>query len=88
MRKILLWFISFYQKHISKLKKPCCRYYPTCSSYAKTAIQRFGTVRGLFLAVKRILKCNPLFKGGIDPVPEEFSFLKSKNKGNLITKRR
>lgn len=78
MKKILLWLISFYQKNISKLKKPCCRYYPTCSEYSKRAIEKFGATKGLYLTVKRILRCNPLFKGGIDPVPEEFSFFKSR----------
>jgi len=78
MKKILLWLISFYQKHISKLKKPCCRYYPTCSEYSKRAIEKFGAVKGLYLAVKRILRCNPLFKGGTDPVPDEFCFFKSR----------
>ena len=73
MKKILLRLISFYQKHLSKLKGPCCRYYPTCSSYAKAAIERFGAAKGSYLMIKRILRCNPLFKGGIDPVPETFS---------------
>jgi putative membrane protein insertion efficiency factor len=77
MKKILLWLISFYQKYISKLKKPCCRYYPSCSEYSKRAIEKFGAVKGFYLSVKRILRCNPFFKGGIDHVPEEFSFFKS-----------
>ncbi|MBC8560371.1 membrane protein insertion efficiency factor YidD [Fumia xinanensis] len=73
MKKNLLKLIYFYQKYLSKWKGPCCRYYPTCSSYAIQAVERFGAVKGSYLMVKRILRCNPLFKGGIDPVPETFS---------------
>ena len=46
-----------------------CRYYPTCSNYAKEAIETYGSFKGLFLTIKRILKCNPFSKGGYDPVP-------------------
>ena len=61
--------IRFYQRFISPLKPPSCRYYPTCSQYALEAYKRFGFLRGSYLAAKRILTCNPLFRGGIDPVP-------------------
>lgn len=73
MRFILIAVIRFYQKFISPLKPPSCRFYPTCSSYALVAINRFGAFRGGLLAVKRILRCHPYSPGGIDPVPERFT---------------
>ncbi|MBO5124784.1 MAG: membrane protein insertion efficiency factor YidD [Spirochaetaceae bacterium] len=73
MKKLLVRFlcvlIRFYQICISPLFPPSCRFYPTCSSYALEAIQRHGPFRGTYLAVKRILRCNPFCKGGYDPVP-------------------
>ena len=62
--------VRFYQKHLSPLKSPCCRYVPTCSEYAAEAIDRFGAVQGISLAAKRIARCNPLCEGGYDPVPD------------------
>ena len=70
MKRILLTLIRFYQRHISTHTPGCCRFQPTCSQYAKEAIERFGAGRGSWLAAKRILRCNPLCKGGYDPVPE------------------
>ena len=69
MKKILLAAIRFYRKRISPLFPPMCRYYPTCSTYAIEAIEVHGAFKGTFLAVKRLLKCNPLFPGGVDLVP-------------------
>ena len=69
MKKLLIKLISFYQAHISPHKKACCRYYPTCSQYAKEAIEIHGAAKGSLLAIWRLLRCNPLFKGGIDFVP-------------------
>ncbi len=67
----LLAGITGYQKFISPLKgAPSCRFYPTCSAYALLAVQRHGAVKGTFLAVKRILKCQPFHPGGIDHVPD------------------
>ena len=71
MKKILIAAIRFYQKFISPLKKPCCKYIPTCSEYAIISIKRFGVLRGGFMALWRILRCNRFFKGGYDPVPEK-----------------
>ena len=71
MKKILIFLINFYKKHISswlEQKNIRCKYYPTCSKYAKQAIEKYGTIKGGFLAVKRILKCNPFSKGGYDPL--------------------
>ena len=66
--KAVIRLILFYRKYISPLKKPCCRFYPTCSQYAISAVKKYGAFKGGFLAVKRILRCNPLFKGGYDPL--------------------
>ena len=71
MKIFILRFIKFYQKNISPLKKPCCRYIPTCSEYAIISIERFGVFRGSLMALCRILRCNPFVKGGYDPVPEK-----------------
>lgn len=71
MKIFILILIKFYQKNISPLKKPCCRYIPTCSEYAIISIERFGVFRGSIMALCRILRCNPFVKGGYDPVPEK-----------------
>lgn len=61
--------IRFYRRYLSPLKRqPTCRYLPTCSSYALEAIEKRGVVVGTLKAVWRLLRCNPLFKGGYDPV--------------------
>lgn len=69
MKKVFLFLIRFYQQAISPLHPGCCRFYPTCSAYALEAIQLHGALKGSWLALKRLLRCNPLFKGGYDPVP-------------------
>lgn len=71
MKKIFLWLIRFYKKHISVHTLPSCKYYPTCSQYGLEAIERFGAFKGGLLTVWRILRCNPFSKGGYDPVPEK-----------------
>lgn len=63
--------IRWYQKNISSKTAPCCRFEPTCSSYTIQAIERFGFIRGSLMGMWRILRCNPLCKGGYDPVPEK-----------------
>ena len=68
MKRLLLKMIGFYRRRISPLKKPCCRFYPTCSQYAVLAIEKYGAAKGSYIAVKRILRCNPFFKGGYDPL--------------------
>ena len=70
MKRLLICFIKFYRRCLSPLKRPCCKYYPTCSTYALEALERFGAVKGTFLAVYRVLRCNPVSRGGYDPVPE------------------
>lgn len=71
MKNIFIWLINFYQKNISPYlssKGYNCKYYPTCSEYTKEAIEKYGAVKGIFLGIIRILKCNPFSKGGYDPV--------------------
>jgi putative membrane protein insertion efficiency factor len=81
MKKLLLLLLNFYSKHISPHFPRRCKYYPTCSAYAAAAITRFGALRGVCLAVWRLLRCNPYSMGGIDPVPEKFHLYFVKNMG-------
>ncbi len=67
-KRFLILIIRFYQKFISPLKKPSCRFYPTCSQYAVESVSKYGSLKGGFLALKRILKCHPFHPGGYDPV--------------------
>jgi len=66
---LLLLPIKFYQRAISPLFPPSCRFTPTCSQYAVEAITKYGAIKGAWLATKRILKCHPWGKYGYDPVP-------------------
>ncbi len=66
---VLILLIRAYQRWLSPLFLPTCRYTPTCSSYAIEAIARFGAFKGSYLAVRRILRCHPFAVGGYDPVP-------------------
>ena len=68
MKKMLLAIINFYRKNISPNKAPCCRFYPTCSTYAIQAIEKYGAIKGGAMALYRIIRCNPCSKGGYDPV--------------------
>lgn len=70
MSKILIILIRAYQLHISPFLAPACRFYPTCSQYAIDALASHGTVRGLYLAVRRLLRCHPYNPGGFDPVED------------------
>jgi len=69
MKKLVLILIKFYQKFISPMFPPSCRFTPTCSQYTFEAVEKYGPIKGLFLGIKRILRCNPFFPGGEDPVP-------------------
>ncbi len=69
MAGILDWFIRGYQRYLSVLAGSRCRFHPSCSEYARVAIRRFGAARGSWLALRRILRCQPLCAGGYDPVP-------------------
>lgn len=61
--------VRFYREAVSPLFPPCCRYVPTCSEYAMIAIQRYGFLKGAWLAIKRVCRCHPWHPGGFDPVP-------------------
>ena len=72
MKEILLWMIRFYRKGISPLTPSCCRFIPTCSEYALQAIERYGALKGGWLAFRRLMKCHPFHRQKsieYDPVP-------------------
>ncbi len=70
MKRIFLALIRFYRRHISPNTPPSCRFRPTCSAYAYEAIEKYGALKGGWLALRRLLRCNPFYKGSFyDPVP-------------------
>ncbi|AIK38524.1 membrane protein insertion efficiency factor YidD [Bacillus pseudomycoides] len=71
MKQIFIGIIRFYQKFISPMTPPTCRFYPTCSHYGLEAFQKHGAFKGFWLTLKRILKCHPFHPGGFDPVPDK-----------------
>ena len=72
MKFIVIGIFRLYQKVISPLTPPSCRFYPTCSHYGVEAVQKHGAIKGVYLAIKRILSCHPFHEGGYDPVPDEW----------------
>lgn len=72
MNKLMIGGIRLYQKFISPMLPPSCRFHPTCSHYGIEAFQKHGVIKGFLLTVFRISKCHPLHKGGFDPVPEKW----------------
>ena len=77
MRHVLILLVRFYQKAISPLFPASCRFYPTCSSYMITALEKHGLILGLLMGSARILRCNPFNRGGVDPVPDKFTLLRN-----------
>ncbi|QMU07941.1 membrane protein insertion efficiency factor YidD [Levilactobacillus suantsaii] len=73
MRRLLMLLVRGYQRWISPLFPPTCRYYPTCSTYMLQALTKHGAVKGGLMGLARILRCHPLVRGGIDPVPDHFT---------------
>ena len=69
MKRILMAMVRFYRSAISPCRPPCCRFTPTCSQYALEALDKYGALKGSWLALRRILRCHPFHKGGYDPVP-------------------
>ncbi|MCL2671100.1 MAG: membrane protein insertion efficiency factor YidD [Clostridiales bacterium] len=69
MKRFLLALLRFYKRNISPHLPPACRFVPTCSEYAQEAIQLHGAWKGFWMALWRLLRCNPFCKGGYDPVP-------------------
>ena len=78
MKYLFLGLIKLYRLTLSKILPPCCRFHPSCSEYATIAIRRFGAVKGGYLALWRIIRCNPFSRGGYAPVPDVFCFRSDK----------
>ena len=77
MRKILIGLVRIYQTLISPLFPPSCRYYPTCSNYMIEEKKKHGPILGLIMGICRILRCNPFIRGGVDPVPDNFTIFRN-----------
>ncbi len=71
LKTVLLKIIKVYQKAVSPSLPNTCRFYPSCSEYSRQAIEKYGALKGTYMAIKRVLRCHPLNSGGYDPVPEE-----------------
>lgn len=69
MKEFMIFIIEFYRKYVSPMKSTKCPYIPTCSEYGLEAVKKYGAFKGGFLALWRIIRCNPFSKGGYDPVP-------------------
>lgn len=69
MRRVLLALLRFYKADVSPLLPAACRYTPTCSEYAMSAVEQYGAFRGTLMGIRRVLSCNPFSRGGYDPVP-------------------
>jgi len=69
LKSLLITLIRGYQKYISPLKPPSCRFTPTCSHYGIEALNKYGVIRGIYLTTLRIMRCHPWSQGGHDPVP-------------------
>ncbi|GEK91304.1 membrane protein insertion efficiency factor YidD [Alkalibacterium kapii] len=84
MKTLLLALVKFYQKLISPLFPPSCRYYPTCSHYTVEALEKHGAMKGTVMSASRILRCNPFFKGGVDKVPDHFTVKRNPDTKNDV----
>ncbi|MFO8068539.1 MAG: membrane protein insertion efficiency factor YidD [Alkalibacterium sp.] len=84
MKTFLLALVKLYQKLISPLFPPSCRYYPTCSHYTVDALEKHGAFKGFIMGVSRILRCNPFFKGGVDKVPDHFTLKRNPDGENEV----
>ena len=69
IRLVLLLLVRIYRRLVSPMLPPACRFYPSCSAYAETALVRHGAARGTWLTARRLVRCHPFHPGGIDPVP-------------------
>ncbi|MEZ5462513.1 MAG: membrane protein insertion efficiency factor YidD [Dokdonella sp.] len=72
--RLILHLLAFYKRFVSPLLGSRCRFHPSCSDYSRVAVARFGSLRGSWLTVNRLLRCQPLCAGGSDPVPMDFSW--------------
>lgn len=82
MKQVLTWLVRGYERFISPLLPPSCRYYPTCSTYMIQALQKHGAIKGSLMGIARILRCNPFVKGGLDPVPAFFTLRRNPHPEN------
>lgn len=80
MKSIIINFVRLYQKWISPLFPPSCRYRPTCSTYMIEAVEKHG-IKGVLMGIARILRCHPFVEGGEDPVPDEFTLRRNPKNG-------
>lgn len=78
MKKILIGLVRIYQRLISPLKPPSCRFRPTCSNYMIIAIEKHGANKGVLMGLARLLRCHPFSEVGEDPVPDHFSLRRNK----------
>ncbi len=69
LRLLLVLLVKAYRRLVSPMLPPACRFYPSCSAYAETALERHGALKGSWLAARRLARCHPFHPGGIDPVP-------------------
>ncbi len=69
MKYVVLGLIRLYQRYVSPMTPPSCRYVPTCSQYAVESVSKYGALKGTWLAIRRISRCHPFHEGGYDPVP-------------------
>lgn len=79
MKFLLIKVVRAYQKYLSPLFPPSCRYSPTCSSYMVQALEKHGAIKGSVMGIARILRCNPFVKGGFDAVPDHFTLRRSES---------
>lgn len=82
IKKLFIRLIVLYQKVISPILPPSCRYYPTCSTYMIEAVKKHGFLAGLIMGSARILRCNPFVRGGVDPVPDFFTLKRNPHPEN------
>lgn len=86
VKRLFIKGVRGYQKYISPLKPPSCRYEPTCSHYAIEALEKHGAIKGSLMAVGRICRCHPFIKGGVDPVPNYFTLRRNQFKDEIDRK--
>lgn len=85
MQRLILFFVRAYRILLSPFLGNNCRFYPSCSCYAETALQRYGAIKGSWLTIKRISRCHPWHPGGVDEVPEKTEKHQNKCKHNSIS---